>query len=46
MSPAILAKITYQLKSFFDEAANYLNIKRSASKDTSKSGLISNIQFY
>lgn len=46
MSPAILAKITYQLKSFFDEASNYLNIKKSGSKDTSKAALITNIQFY
>lgn len=46
MSPAILAKITFQLKSFFDEAASYLKIKKSASKDTSKGGLITNIQFY
>jgi len=46
MSPEILARITYQLKSFFDDASKYLNIKRSASKDTSKGGLLTNIQFY
>lgn len=42
MSPAILAKITYQLKSFFEEALKYCK----ASKVLSKGGYVLNTCFY
>jgi programmed cell death 6-interacting protein len=42
MSGAILAKITWQLKSFFDEAAKYC----SASKVLAKGGYLTNTYFY
>lgn len=42
MSAAILAKITYQLKTFFDDAVKYC----SASKILSKAGYLTNTQFY
>ena len=42
MSGEILAKITYQLKSFFEDAAKYC----SASKVLSKGGYLTNTQFY
>jgi len=42
MSGAILAKITYQLKSFFDDASKYCK----ASKVLSKGGYLTNTLFY
>lgn len=42
MSAAILTKITYQLKSFFEEAAKYCR----ASKVLSKGNYLTNTQFY
>jgi hypothetical protein len=42
MSAAIMAKITYQLKTFFEEASNYCK----ASKVLAKGGYLTNTQFY